>query len=363
MTSVASLIPELEAVLQNGSQAKRGRTLRRITHLFLNGASLYSDEHVKLFDDVIGRLVDEIESKARAELSRNLAPVGNAPVEVMRRLARDDDIEVAGPVLVASRRVPEADLVDIANSKSQAHLLAIAGRIAINEAVTDVLVRRGDSEVARNVADNSGARFSDDSFSTLVRRAEKDGVLAEKVGLRSDIPPRLFRELIIHATEVVQQRLLASAREETRAEIRRVLAKVSGEMRAKAPPRDYTSAQATVMALQRAGRLGESELSDFAKANRFEETVVALSALCGVPLDVVDRLMTGERPDPVLILCKAVKHGWPTARAIIQVRAGNKPVSGQTLDSARANFDRLSPSTAARVVRFWQLRQTAGEPE
>ena len=51
-----------------------------------------------------------------------------------------------------------------------------------------MLVRRGDRDVAHCVADNRGARISDSGFSTLVKRAEQDGVLAEKVGLRPDIP-------------------------------------------------------------------------------------------------------------------------------------------------------------------------------
>ena len=128
-------------------------------------------------------------------------------MEVVRRLAKDDDIAVAGPVL-RSRRLAETDLVDIARTKSQAHL-AISGRAGIAEPVTGAGIR-GDREVVRTVADNREARLSEDSFSALVDRAEKDGVLAEKVGLRPDIPPRLFRDLLLKATEVVQQRLFAT---------------------------------------------------------------------------------------------------------------------------------------------------------
>jgi uncharacterized protein (DUF2336 family) len=306
---------------------------------------------------VFSRLITEIETKARSELSHRLAPVGNAPVEVVRRLAQDDDIAVAGPVLKQSPRLAETDLVDIAQTKSQAHLLAISERPGIAEPVTDVLVRRGAREVVHSVADNRDARFSNDSFFTLVDRAEQDGVLAEKVGLRPDIPPRLFRDLLLKATEVVQQRLFASAKPETQAEIRRVLAKVSHEVAAKAAPRDYSAAQRTVEALHRDGKLNEAALVDFAGKGQYEETVAALACLCGVPLEVVDRLMGGDRPDPVLILCKSAGWGWPTVKTIIMSRSGGgQSTSSQGLDTAYANFERLSPTTAQRVMRFWQLR-------
>src|SRR5216684_7528726 len=357
MSAPASLIPELEEVIQNGSPERRAEALKRITALFLDGAPRFNDDHVRLFDDVFNCLIAEIESKARSELSHRLAPVGNAPVEVVRRLAQDDDIAVAGPVLKQSRRLAETDLVDIAQTKSQAHLLAISGRPGIAEPVTDVLVRRGDQEVVRSVADNRDARLSEGSFFTLVDRAGKDGVLAEKVGLRPDIPPRLFRDLLLKATEVVQQRLLASAKPETQAEIRRVLAKVSHEVAAKAAPRDYSAARRTVEALRREGKLDEAALVEFANTGKYEETVAALACLCAAPIEVVDRLMRGDRPDPILILCKSAGWGWPTAKAIIMARPTGRAPSSQGLDAAYSNFERLSSATAQRVMRFWQVRR------
>src|SRR5688572_2717245 len=184
MSASASLIPELEHVIQNGSYARRAETVRRIANLFMDGAPAFNESHVGLFDDVLCRLVVEIEAKARAEMSRNLAPIPNAPGELMRQLAHDDDIAVAGPVIAQSQRLAEIDLVSIAKTKGQAHLFAISGRDGIGEAVTDVLVKRGDPEVVRNVADNRSAKLSDGGFTALVKRAEDDGVLAEKVGLR-----------------------------------------------------------------------------------------------------------------------------------------------------------------------------------
>src|SRR6204780_2952737 len=171
MPAASSLIPELEDIVQHGSPRRRAQALRRITTLFLEGARQFNEDHVELFDHVFNLLINELESKARAELSQRLAPIGNAPAEILCRLAKDDDISVAGPVLQQSRRLGETDLVEIAETKSQAHLLAIAGRPRIAERVTNVLVRRGDREVARSVAENKGARLSDQSFDALVIRA------------------------------------------------------------------------------------------------------------------------------------------------------------------------------------------------
>jgi uncharacterized protein (DUF2336 family) len=357
MDAALSLIPELEDVVQHGSREKRTEALQRITALFVNGAGSYKDEHVDVFDEVFGLLIEEIENKARAELSHRLARVGNAPVKVLRRLAKDDDIAVAGPVLKLAPRLAESDLIDVAETKSQAHLHAISGRGALGEAVTDVLVRRGNRDVARRVADNRGARISQQGFHRLVERAGEDGILAEKVGLRPDIPAPLFRDLLSKATAVVHKRLIASATPELRAAIIDILAKVSTEVGARVGPRDYRAAQRTILSLDKAKRLDEPTLAAFCAAKKYEETVAALAALAKVPIKIVDRLMSGDRPDPVLILCKAANLKWATVKAIILARPDTGGTSSQGLDAAFANYGQLSASTAHRVVRFWQVRQ------
>jgi uncharacterized protein (DUF2336 family) len=155
---------------------------------------------------------------------------------------------------------------------------------------------------------------------------------------------------------VVRDRLLAAATAGGKAQIHRVLTRVSKEVGARVGPRDYSAAQRVVLSLDRAGRLNEVALAAFCSDKKFEEAVVALATLAKVPINVADRLLGGERPDPVLILCRAVGLNWSTVKAIILLRPDAKSAS-QGLDAAFANYERLSSSTARRVVRFWQVRQ------
>ncbi len=186
-----SLIVELEAVIQNGSTDRRLDTLRRITDLFVAEADRLNDQQIGMFDDVLNHLIRKIQGKALRELSRRLAPINNAPFGVVQRLAGDDDIAVAAPILTQSPRLDDSDLVELANTKSQAHLLAISSRARIGTNVTDVLLQRGDRDVFHKLAENSGARFSESGFAVLVNRSGRDEQLAEKVGLRADVPLHL----------------------------------------------------------------------------------------------------------------------------------------------------------------------------
>src|ERR1700720_4748438 len=115
-----SRIAALELALKDDSLESRTKTLRRVTDLFLNDADQLNDDQIKVFDDVLCLLVRRIERRALVELSRRLAPVENSPLEVIRRLAQDEEIDVAGPVLTQSRRLSSSDLIEIAATRSQA---------------------------------------------------------------------------------------------------------------------------------------------------------------------------------------------------------------------------------------------------
>jgi uncharacterized protein (DUF2336 family) len=141
MSSSTSLFAELEGAVKNGSPEKRVDTLRRVTSLFLKESDRLNEQQIGMFDDdVLGHLIQRIETKALVQLSEISAPVDNAPIEVVRRLSRHDEITIAGPVLASSNRLSESDLIDIVTSKGQGHLLAISGRAFIPVGVTNVLV-------------------------------------------------------------------------------------------------------------------------------------------------------------------------------------------------------------------------------
>src|SRR5262245_44960673 len=227
MSAHVSVIAELEVAIRSGRNDERAGV--RVVDVLLANAERLTEPQIGAFDDVLGRLVGGINGKARVELSRRLAPVENAPTGTVRRLALDEDIAVAGPVLVQSARLTTGDLVAIAKIKSQAHLLAIAGRGQPGEFVTDALLQNGDRDVVHAVARNVGARVSESGFTILLQRAEKDESLAEAVGLRPDVPLQLFRKLLLRASDAVRSRLLAAAPPERQAEIKRMLSLIANE--------------------------------------------------------------------------------------------------------------------------------------
>jgi uncharacterized protein (DUF2336 family) len=347
----------LEGAIQTSSAEKRVETLRRVTDLFLSDADRLNDEQIAVFDDVLGQLIKRIETRALAELSARLAPVDNAPIEVIRRLAWDDEITVAGPVLAQSSRLTAGDLIEVAKMKSQDHLLAISGRGRLDETVTDALLTRGNRKVATRLAANSGACFSETGFTILVKAGETDVSLAERIGLRLDLPLRLLRQLLLRATEAVRNRLLSLTSSENHDEIRRIIATISTEVSKEVTtPRDFAKAQQLVLLMQKNNNFNEATLLEFANTRRYEEMVAALSLLCGASIEIIKPLMKSIRPDGLLIPCKAAELKWPTVSAILKNRFAHHSISDEDLAQCKTNFIALSKVTAQRVLRFWQVR-------
>lgn len=191
MPASQSLITELDETLSKIPDSRQLVILQRVTDLFLVGADNYSDEQIAMFDDVICRLIENIGQPALVELSDRLASVGKCPENVIARLSSSDDIAVSGPALTNSNTLPDKVLVAIAGKKGQKQLAAIADRKEISEAVTDVLVDRGNAEVSLKVSANRGARISETGFVKLINKAKKDRALATTISKRGDLPEEL----------------------------------------------------------------------------------------------------------------------------------------------------------------------------
>jgi uncharacterized protein (DUF2336 family) len=356
MAIYAALIPELEDAIRHGSAAKRADMADRVTDLFLDAADRFDAEQIAFFDEILGRLFDDVELKTLAGISRRLALAEAVPIRLVRRLAGNEAIAVAGPVLRESPCLLDPDLIAVANRMGPPHLLAIAQRPILATPVTDVLVERGDNRILQVVAVNRGARFSNLGFGVLVRRATGDDRLIEAVGLRPDIPALLLRDLVRDAPSNVRQQLIAAANASGQSHFGPVAVEAAANAEAKIATA-YHDVLPAIVELERAGKLNEAQLRGFAKNGQFDKTVATLAVLSQVPVEVVDRLLRGDRLDGLLILGRAIGAEWHTVRAVVVLRTGR--TSGPNLEEARLNYERLSRSSAERVTQFWRGRAAA----
>lgn len=363
-----SIVDEIEAAI-GGSAAKCVETARRITDLFLTSAGRFDDEQVELFDGVLQRLVKAIEKHAIAdigagaalmEISEQLAPVAQAPPAVIRRLAGNDEIRIAAPVLRESARLGDDDLIALARTKGEQHLLAIGARWRLQEAVTDALLSRRFPSVSRRVVGNPGARVSPGGFAIIVKQAANDPELAVEAGIRIDLPADLRERLLDAASDAVRTKLLARAPPHLFEDIRSAIAKAAASAsREMSVVHDFTAAKQHVTTLKQKGELNEAALAGFARQKKYEETVVALAELSHATFDVIRPLMQSLRDDGLLVACKAAKLSWDTTSAVLDCRYSTGSVGPAERARARGHFAGMTTENAQRMLAFWQVRSVA----
>ncbi len=361
-----SIVDEVELAIAAGSAEKHLQTIKRVTDLFLLSVGSFNGEQIELFDSVLDRLIKTIELRAiadvsariaLAEMSSLLAPVAQAPPSVIRRLARNDEIRIAGPVLTESARLSAEDLVEIAKTKGEQHLLAVSGRWWLKEIVTDELLARRYPAVSRRIINNPGARVSAAGFAIVLAQAESDPELAVETGIRADLPSELRQELLLNATEAVRSRLLSRAPPHLFDEIRSAVTAVSaGVNREMSRVRDFTAAKRFVTLLSEKGELNEAALLGFARQRQYEETVAALAELSRTTIEVIRPLMQSLRDDGVLIPCKVAGLGWETVHAVLDSRFATGRTGWHELAAAKDRFAKLTTENALRLLRFWQVR-------
>jgi hypothetical protein len=351
-----SYLEELDSAISLGTRDARLQALWHATDLMITGQ--FSDEQVWIFGEVIQRLAHEIELAARSRLSARLSRYDRAPANIVGQLASDNAIEVAGPLLQHSKCLSSESLVESARSKSQDHLLAISKRTSLPSEITDVLVVRGNAQVANTVARNSGAAFSTCGFLHLLKRSENDSILAESLGSRADIPRHIFQQLIAKASHEVRQKL-QQERPDLVNQVNVAVTDVTGSLQLKFGPasKDYFVAKRLVGIVHKQGQLTEVKMREYAQSRKFDEAIVGLSLLCELPVNIAERALTDVTGDLLLILTKAIHFSWETAMALLFLAARDHRLSSHALEGKRKDFERLAPQSAQAVIQFYQSRK------
>jgi uncharacterized protein (DUF2336 family) len=349
---------ELNGAEEDGPEHD-ARIFGEVTDLFLSNVGRLGDSQIAAVDGVLAHLIARVDATTVIQLSEALSTIDRAPRQTIRQLAFHEQPQVAAPVLRNSNCLSEADLLEIVKTRGQQHLLAICDRKTLNEALTDALMRFGDVNVSNALARNAGARFSECGYATLVGRAERDEGLAEKLGVRLDIPGSLLRELIGKVADVVRARFLTGSRPVARGKAQNSAA-TAGQVRKAI---DYTQAQSEVVALNRTGKLNDSIVNRFAVRGEYTHVVAALALKADVKVEAIEPLLEPDRVYGLIVACKAAQVTWSTTTMIVRNRPNCPPSTDRELEQCVAVYESLLLSVAQWTIRFGSDRILAKKNE
>jgi hypothetical protein len=352
--AVRHLMHDLEETIVSGSPGRRETTLWRVTDLLLADIERLTDEQIGIFDGVIARLAEVIETEVRAELARRLAPHEKAPPRLIRSLAHDE-ITVAHPVLARSPRLEDSDLIAIALSRGPEHRQAIAERPQLTEPVTDTLLSHADQPLLHVLAANNGARFSPEGAKVLVDRARLDAELQLLLQARVDLPREQMERVFELAQKTARQHLAATTPTHLHSAMEQALARSTKRARAAAGSLDYRAALDTVGAIEIGRPIDEEDVAGFASHGQLEETICATASCASLSLKTAERLFTVADSDLLLIVGKAKGWSWTTVQALLALK--DPEALELRLKRLAQTYDDLAVRTAERVLQMVQRQE------
>lgn len=357
MGMLDSFIREIEEAIASGETGQRSRNLRQLTDLFLDQAAALNDDHVSVFDEVILLLVQDAEQDARVELSMRLADVGNAPSKIVKTLARDAQAAVAEPILQRSPQLSDDDLAAVAGERAQEHLLAISRRATLSERITDVLVERGDSQVACAIAQNAGAKLSGASLSKLVKKAQQDGALRSLLQKRPGLAAEQFRAYIQSAAPNPSA---SQAKPEAAVDMRRLqpmLAKLAKAMVAPAElsDRDISPGLERLGKTAKGKAIEEVRVANWIKANKMDDALAAIAHNAGLPGAAVVAAYEAESYEPLLVIVRAARLSWNSFKLLFTARDG-QALPGDVLKNSFEIFQQVPIIHAQKLGRLLERK-------
>lgn len=358
-----SKLQDLIELAKEPSSEKRRELLREVTDIFFARPDQQSGPELALFDDVLSQLAGEMEAAVRAELAERLAPVAAPPKRLLRKLASDESIDVARPVLEGSGALSDDDLILVAKRRGQAHLKAISRRDSVSEIVADAIVERADDDTLGVLLCNDGAILSRLAHQTAVERAEANPALHEAVINRRSLPIDLLNEMYFVVEKQLRAKILERNAEIDPDALEAALAAGRNRVAAQdgALPADYEAAEREVRAMAARRALTPEALAAMLRNRQSTMFMVALSELAGIDFATARLILDRRELDALAIVCKAADFGRSlfVTFAVLVLDRDADPM-GRAKEYGDL-YEQLPKDSALRTLRFWRMRRQSAD--
>ena len=342
------------------SSDERRELLREVTDLFLADADAYSETEREHFGAIMGRVAKDMEVAVRQDLAHTLATVPTAPHALIQQLAQDE-FGVAREVIAQSPVLEDGDLVQIAKTKGQEYLEAIAVRPTVSTAVSDALVTRGSDAVLVKLVANSGAMLSRAAMEKVVDRSEESEALQAPLIGRRDLPVDLLNEMfsfvstklrtqIIQTIDGLPQDVLDKALTQTQTRFAREVRQIK-----------QADQKARVFVAEKAQRkeLNEALLVQLMRAGQTTEFVHAFARLADIDVKTAQRIVQARNTEGIAIVARSARFDRSTFSTLALLLDASPTRSSEATRDLLALYDQVTPESAQRVMRFWKVRRDA----
>ncbi|MBR0654900.1 DUF2336 domain-containing protein [Plastoroseomonas arctica] len=277
-----------------------------------------SDSQEAQIRGFLERLGDDAELLVRATIALAVQRSTTAPRQVIRRLARDAQASVSGPVLRTSPLLAEAELIELALAPpGGATRATIAARTDIGPGLAAAIIATQDRDAVAILLGNPGARIDADALQTVVEAARREPSWQAALVTRAGLP----REAALAIGEYVTGERLAAlaARLDLPPDTTAALLELMIRRLGTAPPQGEDDAAAFERAwvLHNARLLCDALVQQAALREEDRFVIAALKIRSGVDVRVIDRVIERRDAEAVAALAARAGFGFACTQAVV----------------------------------------------
>ncbi len=368
MTVNLEHLESLARLSKGASPEGRQELLREVTDMFMGSPpKQLSPKEVEYFGDIMDRLVFELEMKVRQHLAETLSSVGEAPLDLVKKLA-NDEIEVARPILTKSGVLKDSDLLEVVKMCSQEHLQAVSMREKVSGTVADALVEKGNDTVLGTLASNEGAELSKNAIETMVERSEGgDEVLQGALVKRSDLPKELKKKMFDYVSEALREHILASDADIDESQIDGLMAETEDWLESEEGGGEgLTDAEKFILRKEQLNQLDTKLLMKLAHDGKLSEFIAGVSRLLKIDLPTAQKAVFDATGEKLAVVCKALDFDSIMFSQIVGLLDSDNKLDAEDKKMLVGVYGRITPNSAQRALRFLRTRKKlkkGGRPE
>ncbi|MBO6507481.1 MAG: DUF2336 domain-containing protein [Roseibium sp.] len=350
------MIDDLISLAQDSTPEKRHQLVEHVTELFVSGADRYQTEEITLFNTVLESMLPTMGDEQKQAVSEQLAPIDGTSQKIANALAREE-IDIARPMLTQSKALQPEDILRLAKTMGQGHLLAISKRDHLESKVTDVLLERGESPVKQSVAANSGAEISDWGSRLLIKLAERDEKIRDAMIERSDISEAEYEKLISQMPDH-QQTKIRQMRAENETLVQDLFHEASKVVASSKLERKATriDAKATLKEIRAGQRSLGKSITKFALSNNLFDICYLLAEMSELEQKYVTNVMVRYDATGIAVLCRALGVENADSQALSRARALHNKQPSSIAEKWANDYQSVSDKDARRLLSFMKIR-------
>src|SRR5215471_3564802 len=282
----------------------RTELARKIGRLLPDLLNSERDRVCELTIETLRKLAADQLPRVRAILAEEIKSLDCVPVDVVARLARDNDETVCVPILEYSPLLSDNDLLEIiATARAQNALAAVARRRGLSESVSDAIVASLDIPSVAALLANPNARVREDTLEKIIDHAESIESWHGPLVMRTDLSLRAIRRIAGFVGASLLDRLCErhGLDEDTHAHLKRCL-RQRLERDDEGSRSEEDKVHAEVLRAHERGELTENYVEEVVEASRRDVTLECLAIRVGIPRSTVEKIFSSRSAKAITAL-------------------------------------------------------------